>query len=152
MSEVNGKDFRDMTIGERLSVALKQKNMTQKELSVKAGISEAAISRIMSKNVRRSRRPRPKTLYKITKALELREDYFSIGNPNAFRSQWFEEETNEKFDEEIINETVVCLIGEWTQEIWNMDGENQDHSRLLILGYIRGVLEMAKAMKDVLKS
>lgn len=59
-----------------------------------------------------------------------------------------------KINEESINHNVTRLIEEYTQCIWEINDEknDEDHTRLMTLGFIRGVLEMGEVMKEVLKS
>ena len=57
-----------------------------------------------------------------------------------------------KINEESINHNVTRLIDEYTKCVWEVVGNNEDNNRLMMLGYIRGVLEMGEAMKEVLKS
>ena len=57
-----------------------------------------------------------------------------------------------KIDEACINHNAVRLINEIVgipYEYGDQD-ESADHCRLLTLGEVRGVLEMAEAMKEVL--
>lgn len=58
-----------------------------------------------------------------------------------------------KITEECIDYNTVRLIDEDTDP-WELSGQSDDmdNERLIMLGYIRGVLDMAKAMKEVLKS
>ena len=57
-----------------------------------------------------------------------------------------------RIDEGCIDHNTTRLIEEYTQCIWEDVGDNRDNVRLMTLGYIRGVLEMGEAMKEVLKS
>ena len=57
-----------------------------------------------------------------------------------------------KIDEGCIDHNATRLIEEYTQCIWELNDDNQDHIRLVTLGFIRGVLEMGEAMKEVLKA
>ena len=58
-----------------------------------------------------------------------------------------------KIDEGCIEHNATRLIEEYTQCIWELTDEknDEDHTRLMTLGFIRGVLEMGQAMKEVLK-
>ena len=56
-----------------------------------------------------------------------------------------------KIDEECINHNVVRLINETVSNPWEYDGDELDHMRLVTLGYIRGVIELAGELKAVLK-
>ena len=57
-----------------------------------------------------------------------------------------------KINEESINHNIARLIEEYTQCIWEIDDDKYDHIRLMTLGYIRGVLELGEALKEVLKA
>ena len=57
-----------------------------------------------------------------------------------------------KINEESINHNVTRLIDEYTKCVWEVVSDNEDNNRLMMLGYIRGVLEMGEAMKEVLKA
>ena len=57
-----------------------------------------------------------------------------------------------KINEESINYNVARLVENYTQCIWEIDEDSHDHIRLMTLGYIRGVVEMGEAMKEVLKA
>ena len=57
-----------------------------------------------------------------------------------------------KIDKECIDHNVTRLIEEATQCIWDLDNETHDHCRLMTLGYIRGVIELGEALKEVLKT
>lgn len=54
---------------------------------------------------------------------------------------------------ENIDYNTVRLIEENTDP-WALSGQSDDmdNERLIMLGYIRGVLDMAKAMEEVLKA
>lgn len=58
-----------------------------------------------------------------------------------------------KISAENIDYNTVRLINENTDP-WALSGQSDDaaNERLIMLGYIRGVLDMAKAMKEVLKA
>ena len=58
-------------LGYRISNALKQKNMTQKDLALRLGVSEAVISRYVSGE----REPKPDVLACIATALGTTSDY-----------------------------------------------------------------------------
>lgn len=60
-----------MTFGERLSKLLNEKNMTQKELSDKAGVNVVSMSRY----VHGTRTPRARVLMNMAKALDVSTDY-----------------------------------------------------------------------------
>lgn len=58
-----------------------------------------------------------------------------------------------RITEDCINHNAMKLIDEnnvpWEMYEANGDADNQ---RLITMGYVRGVLDMAEAMKEVLKS
>lgn len=55
-----------------------------------------------------------------------------------------------KIGEEDINHNALRLIDEL--EIWDLDGEEMDNFRIISLGYVQGITELAKALKEVLKA
>jgi hypothetical protein len=57
-----------------------------------------------------------------------------------------------KISEESINHNAVRLINEL--EMWDISGtaDGEDGLRIMTLGYIKGVTELAKALKEVLKA
>ena len=57
-----------------------------------------------------------------------------------------------KIGEEDINHNAVRLIDEL--DMWDISGtaDGEDGLRIMALGYIKGVTEMAKALKEVLKA
>lgn len=58
-----------------------------------------------------------------------------------------------KITEDCINHNAMKLIDE-SNLPWEMYEANDDadHQRLITMGYVRGVLEMADVMKGVIKS
>ena len=42
-----------------------------------------------------------------------------------------------KITEDSINHNVTLLIDNYTEAIWEIDEDHQDHTRLMTLGYIR---------------
>ena len=58
-------------LGSRITEALKRQNMQQKELAMRIGITEAALSRYISEE----RDPKPETLANIATALHTTSDY-----------------------------------------------------------------------------
>jgi len=73
-----------MTIfSERVSVLLSQRKLTQKELAIKAGITESAISYY----VKGERTPRGVVLSRIAKALDTTTDYL-LGNTSEISSRY----------------------------------------------------------------
>ena len=59
-----------------------------------------------------------------------------------------------KIDEGCINHNALRLIDEIIDSPYEYSEENpdSDHMRLLVLGEIRGIIQMADAMKEVLKA
>ena len=59
-----------------------------------------------------------------------------------------------RINEECINHNASRLIDDVTASPyeWVEQGDDADHQRILTIGYVRGVIDMAKAMKEVLKS
>lgn len=55
-----------------------------------------------------------------------------------------------KIGEEDINHNAVRLIHEL--DIWDLNDESMHDLQIMTLGYIKGVTEMAKALKEVLKA
>ena len=55
-----------------------------------------------------------------------------------------------KIDEESINHNAVRLIDEL--DVWDLIGDDMHDYQVMTLGYIKGVTEMAKALKEVLKA
>lgn len=55
-----------------------------------------------------------------------------------------------KIDESCINHNAVRLIG----RIWDINGtaDGEDGLQMMTLGYIKGIIDMAKALKEVLKA
>lgn len=58
-----------------------------------------------------------------------------------------------KITDDCIDYNTVRLIDEDTDP-WALSGQSDDmdNERLIMLGYIRGVIDMAQAMKEVLKA
>lgn len=58
-----------------------------------------------------------------------------------------------RITEDCINHNAMQIIDE-NNVPWEMYEANDDadHQRLITMGYVRGVLDMAEAMKEVLKS
>lgn len=58
-----------------------------------------------------------------------------------------------KIDEGCINHNAVRLIGEMVSELYEFTDDDGDleHTRIATLGEIRGICQMADAMKEVLK-
>ena len=63
------------TFNERLALLLQQKNMTQKDLAARAGVTEAAISHYLKGD----RTPRASVLTRIAEALGSTTDYLMGG-------------------------------------------------------------------------
>lgn len=59
-----------------------------------------------------------------------------------------------KIDEECINHNVALLVGDLIGELYDFTNadEGSDHLRIAVLGEIRGICQMADAMKEVLKA
>ncbi len=57
-----------------------------------------------------------------------------------------------KIDESSINHNAIRLIDELTEIVYECAKKDDEQLRALTLGNIRGVIEMAMAMKEVLKS
>lgn len=55
-----------------------------------------------------------------------------------------------KIGEEDINHNAVGLIDEL--DMWDLTGEDMHDYQIMTLGYIKGVTEMARALKEVLKA
>ncbi len=64
------------TFNERLALRLQKKNMTQKDLAAKAGVTEAA----MSHYLKGDRTPRASVITRIAEALGTTVDYLMSGN------------------------------------------------------------------------
>ena len=58
-----------------------------------------------------------------------------------------------KIDESCINHNVAQLVGEIVENLYEFTNadEDSDHARIAMLGEIRGICQMADAMKEVLK-
>lgn len=56
-------------------------------------------------------------------------------------------------DETCINHNVVRLVDEMTSSLYEYADEtsNDDHMRIATLGEIRGIFDLANALKEVLK-
>lgn len=59
-----------------------------------------------------------------------------------------------KIDEACINHNVVRLVDEVTSSLYEWAGENSndDHARITMLGEIRGICDLANALKEALKA
>lgn len=55
-----------------------------------------------------------------------------------------------KIGEEDINHNAIRLIDEL--DMWDLTGNEMSDFQIMTLGYIKGVTEMAKALKEVLKA
>lgn len=60
-------DSQEATFAERLRLALKEKNLTQKELGDRIGSSQSAVAKMLSRNAR----PQRKTIFKMAQALNI---------------------------------------------------------------------------------
>ena len=58
-----------------------------------------------------------------------------------------------KIDEACINHNVVRLVDEMTSSIYEFadQTDNEDHARIATLATIRGICDLANALKEVLK-
>ena len=59
-----------------------------------------------------------------------------------------------KITEECVDYNAVRLIGEMVSELYDFTdaNDNMEHMRIATLGEIRGICQMADAMKEVLKA
>jgi hypothetical protein len=59
-----------------------------------------------------------------------------------------------KIDEACINHNVARLVDEMTSALYDIvdDDEDMDHIRIATLGEIRGICQLANALKEVLKT
>ena len=59
-----------------------------------------------------------------------------------------------KIDDACINHNVVLLVDEMTGSLYEFvdETDNDDHVRIATLGAIRGVCDLAHALKEVLKA
>ena len=59
-----------------------------------------------------------------------------------------------KIDESCINHNAVRLIGEMVSELYELTDQDasMDNMRIATLGEIRGICQMADAMKEVMKA
>ena len=59
-----------------------------------------------------------------------------------------------KIDEACINHNVVRMVDEMISELYDFvnDDEDTDHMRIATLGEIRGICDLANALKEVLKT
>lgn len=55
-----------------------------------------------------------------------------------------------KIDEACIDHNVTRLIDEL--DMWGLEGAEMSDIRLITIGYIKGITEFAKAMKEVLNA
>lgn len=55
-----------------------------------------------------------------------------------------------KIGEEDINHNALRLIHDL--EIWDLTGQGMQDFQIMSLGYIRGITELAEALKEVLKA
>lgn len=62
-------------IGERITILLKEKHLTQKDLSLMIGVTESALSRYISNE----REPKLETLANLATALDTTIDYLMTG-------------------------------------------------------------------------
>ena len=97
------------TFNERLSLLLKRRNMTQKDLAMKASVTEAA----MSHYLKGDRTPRASVLARITDALGTSSDYLLNGSePDA--------DSEIKYAKRLIARNVRQMTHEEKMEIINI--------------------------------
>lgn len=75
------KNFEKLTIGDRLRYLIEVRNYTQVELAAKIGLTQAAISNIVTNS---SRKPSAPTLLKLAAALQANPDWILTGQGQPF--------------------------------------------------------------------
>jgi len=62
--------------------------------------------------------------------------------------------THMKIDEACINHNAVRIIDDIVSNVWEMsrEDESEDHWRLMALGEICGIIDLAKSLKEVLEA
>ena len=76
------KSFEKMTIGDRLRYLIEVRGYTQVELAAKIGLTQAAISNIVTNA---SRKPSAPTLLKLAAALQANPDWIITGQGEPFQ-------------------------------------------------------------------
>lgn len=90
-----------MTMGELIQDRLNEKHMTQKDLAIQAGLTEASVSHY----VRDKRVPQGKALQKIANTIDLTTDELLKGIPKDSNEEWIE-----------IKELLSKHTGDWTTD------------------------------------
>ena len=75
------KNFERLSIGDRLRYLIEVRGYTQVELANKIGVTQAAISNIVTDS---SRKPSAPTLLKLAAALQANADWIITGKGNPF--------------------------------------------------------------------
>jgi transcriptional regulator with XRE-family HTH domain len=75
------KNFERLTIGDRLRYLIEVRGYTQVELAAKIGLTQAAISNIVTNS---SRKPSAPTLLKLAAALQANPDWILTGQGEPF--------------------------------------------------------------------
>lgn len=76
------KAFEKLTIGDRLRYLIEVRGYTQVELAAKIGVTQAAISNIVTNS---SRKPSAPTLLKLAAALQANPDWIITGQGEPFQ-------------------------------------------------------------------
>jgi len=76
------KNFKSLTIGDRLRYLIEVRGYTQVELAKKCGITQAAISNIVTDS---SRKPSAPTLLKLAAALQANPEWIINGEGDPFQ-------------------------------------------------------------------
>lgn len=76
------KHFEKMTIGDRLRYLIEVRRYTQVELAEKIGVTQAAISNLVTDS---SRKPSAPTLLKLAAALQANPDWIMTGQGEPFQ-------------------------------------------------------------------
>lgn len=76
------KNFKNLTIGDRLRYLIEVRGYTQVELAKKCGITQAAISNIVTDA---SRKPSAPTLLKLAAALQANPEWIITGEGDPFQ-------------------------------------------------------------------
>lgn len=76
------KNFEKLTIGDRLRYLIEVRKYTQVDLAAKIGVTQAAISNIVTNS---SRKPSAPTLLKLAAALQANPDWILTGQGEPFQ-------------------------------------------------------------------
>ena len=76
------KNYEKLTIGDRLRFLIEARGYTQVELAAKIGLTQAAISNIVTNS---SRKPSAPTLLKLAAALQANPDWIITGQGDPFQ-------------------------------------------------------------------